>query len=435
MNNIFQCDICGEQAETLCTNCKKYFCEPCFKFVHEKKKNVGHKKEVIDPFVPIETKCPIHPDVPINLFCVTEKELLCSICQMLNPHKDHKIVLLDDEESLKKENLTVDSIEKGFSKDVSKIDGLKEEIEKEITKINTTYDNINNEIVKFFQEKLKKLKEEENELKENLDNKVTQIKEKLENFLSECNKILKINGKISNGLEKLKKDNENNTRRLLSYLSAINKNQKEINTLLNQPMSNLKIDFEKEKCNIKYEEYNFNNKSTLSGLTNILNENDASLIISWLPKKPKIFKLLFDTTKDGDYSSTFHQKCDGKCPTLVIIKSSNGYIFGSYDTSPWNSNSQNINAPNSFIFSLNQKQKYYASSENNSIIYGGSRDNQQNSYMFKIGCCDVSIMHNCTSNNQNRTNCDKFSVPSKNILNGGNQYFTVSNLEVYEINY
>ena len=55
--------------------------------------------------------------------------------------------------------------------------------------------------------------------------------------------------------------------------------------------------------------------------------------------------------------------------------------------------------------------------------------------MFKIGCCDIQIRHNCTSNNQNGTNCDKFSVPSQNILNGGNRYFTVSNLEVYEIKY
>ena len=84
---------------------------------------------------------------------------------------------------------------------------------------------------------------------------------------------------------------------------------------------------------------------------------------------------------------------------------------------------------------MNQKQKYLPSSEGNSIIYGGRKDNQNNSIMFKIGCCDIHIKHNCTSSNQNSTNCDKFSVPSQNILNGGNRYFTVSNLEVYEIKY
>ena len=55
--------------------------------------------------------------------------------------------------------------------------------------------------------------------------------------------------------------------------------------------------------------------------------------------------------------------------------------------------------------------------------------------MFKIGCCYIQIRHNCMNSNQNYTNCDKFSVPSQNILNGGYANFTVSNLEVYEKKY
>ncbi len=102
-------------------------------------------------------------------------------------------------------------------------------------------------------------------------------------------------------------------------------------------------------------------------------------------------------------------------------------------TSAWVANNNNINAPNSFVFSLNQKQKYYATSQQNSIINGGDKTNQKDSMMFKIGCCDIQIKHNCTVNNQNGTNCDKFSVQPQNLLNGGNRYFTVRNLEVYEI--
>ena len=214
----------------------------------------------------------------------------------------------------------------------------------------------------------------------------------------------------------------------------MNKNQKEVDLLVNKSMKNLNIIFDEEKSDLKFNEYFFNG-GELWKLSNILNENDSKLIISWLPNKPSKYNLLFDTKRDGDYSSTFHDKCDGKSPTLIVIKSNNGYLFGGYVTSPWNCNNSNINAPNSFIFSLNQKQKYIASSESNSIIYGGKKDNQKDSIMFKIGCCDIQIKHNCTSNNQNYTNCDKFSVPSQNILNGGNSYFSVSNLEVYEMKY
>ena len=36
------------------------------------KKNDNHKKETIDAFVPIDLKCPNHPKIPLNLFCLDE---------------------------------------------------------------------------------------------------------------------------------------------------------------------------------------------------------------------------------------------------------------------------------------------------------------------------------------------------------------------------
>ena len=61
-----KCGICGEIAESLCLTCNNYYCESCFNFVHSKSKNKGHKKEKIDFYVPIITKCSIHPDTPLN---------------------------------------------------------------------------------------------------------------------------------------------------------------------------------------------------------------------------------------------------------------------------------------------------------------------------------------------------------------------------------
>ena len=66
------CELCREIATNLCLNCNNYYCDSCYKFVHEKKNNTNHKKESIDPFVPIDLKCPIHPNIPLNLFCVDE---------------------------------------------------------------------------------------------------------------------------------------------------------------------------------------------------------------------------------------------------------------------------------------------------------------------------------------------------------------------------
>ena len=59
---------------------------------------------------------------------------------------------------------------------------LKNSIEEEIDKINKLYDKIFGEITKSFERRHKNLIIQENELKEELQNKVTQTKEKLEIF-------------------------------------------------------------------------------------------------------------------------------------------------------------------------------------------------------------------------------------------------------------
>ena len=71
--NFKSCDICGIDATSLCFECEMYFCDSCFKLLHEKQKNNLHKKEKIDYFVPIDIKCPKHPKCLQNLFCIDDK--------------------------------------------------------------------------------------------------------------------------------------------------------------------------------------------------------------------------------------------------------------------------------------------------------------------------------------------------------------------------
>ena len=74
INTIKKCDICEADASCLCFKCSHYFCEKCYKLIHDQKKNKdGHKKVQLDPFVPFDLKCPNHPIIPIELFCLEEK--------------------------------------------------------------------------------------------------------------------------------------------------------------------------------------------------------------------------------------------------------------------------------------------------------------------------------------------------------------------------
>ena len=72
--NIKLCEICKfREAMTLCFDCQSYFCEICYKCVHDIKPNSNHKKEKIDLFIPIDTICPDHERNPMCLFCFDEK--------------------------------------------------------------------------------------------------------------------------------------------------------------------------------------------------------------------------------------------------------------------------------------------------------------------------------------------------------------------------
>ena len=47
------------------------------------------------------------------------------------------------------------------------------------------------------------------------------------------------------------------------------------------------------------------------------------------------WKLMYRASEHGYTGESFHEYCDNKGPTLVIIKSSRGWIFGGYTTQSW----------------------------------------------------------------------------------------------------
>lgn len=59
-------------------------------------------------------------------------------------------------------------------------------------------------------------------------------------------------------------------------------------------------------------------------------------ITEWLPQKK--FTLMFKATVEGFSADAFHAKCDDKGPTLAVIQSKEGYIFGGYTAQSWGGN-------------------------------------------------------------------------------------------------
>ena len=86
-------------------------------------------------------------------------------------------------------------------------------------------------------------------------------------------------------------------------------------------------------------------------------DNYHDQIIKWLPKNSE-WDVCYRASRDGWSANNFHTKCNDKGPTLIIIQVGQ-YIFGGYTDASWARHGLLIykSAPNSFIFSLRNKDK------------------------------------------------------------------------------
>ena len=161
-----------------------------------------------------------------------------------------------------------------------------------------------------------------------------------------------------------------------------------------------------------------------------MNQNEIDLFLSWLDKKPIKITLLLDSKKDGDLTNTFYNKCGGKSPTVVFVKTTKGYRFGGYSSISWKDQNGSFSSDkNNFIFSLDKKKKYKIKNPDKAI-------QTYSSYFGFGGGCDFLIENNYSSNNYNYVNNNgTYDTTETYELNFGEYYFTVSSYEVYQIDY
>lgn len=86
------------------------------------------------------------------------------------------------------------------------------------------------------------------------------------------------------------------------------------------------------------------------------NKHYANLV-EWLDGKFKLERLY----KGSDHcfsAKKFHQLCDNKGPTLTVVKSCVGNIFGGYASISWTTITKYHSDPKSFLFSLTDQTKH-----------------------------------------------------------------------------
>jgi hypothetical protein len=83
---------------------------------------------------------------------------------------------------------------------------------------------------------------------------------------------------------------------------------------------------------------------------------EANSISGCRSSKDLAFNLLHQASTHGFQGSTFHQRCDNQGPTLVLVKSTNGRIFGGVNFISWTSVDGYSASNNSFLFALKDGQ-------------------------------------------------------------------------------
>ena len=258
-------------------------------------------------------------------------------------------------------------------------------------------------------------------LKETFENKKPKIKEENEYIQLTIIPSLLALGE-SNLIIPKKQSNDKDI--INDLCDIVNKQGKEIETLKK------KISTLEER--IKYlEDINpkIKRKKNLNSLIGdiIKTEEQFNTICDWINSEKSFkFKLLYKGTTDGDTIDIFHSKCDNQNPTISIIESIDGEIFGGYTTKSWNKNNiKDIPDPDSFLFNLTNSKKYPVS--NNKGIMGLYICDFGGGNFHELWVTDKYFSNASFCDNGNGYNFINYE------LTGGKNSFKIKELEIYRV--
>lgn len=148
------------------------------------------------------------------------------------------------------------------------------------------------------------------------------------------------------------------------------------------------------------------------------------------------WKLCWRASRDGWAAQTFHTLCDGKSPTVTIVKA-NDNIFGGFTKSQWGGSARYIDDPDDFLFSLANKVNVKPLKLAHSL-----RADRPYSIFTAIGYGptfgnghDLHISNHANSNSNSYTNLGHtYKAPpgqQANIFLAGTHYFVPSEVETF----
>ncbi len=158
-------------------------------------------------------------------------------------------------------------------------------------------------------------------------------------------------------------------------------------------------------------------------LANWIDRNDSN--VHSLNNKYK-FNLIYKKSQDGFNCTTFHNRCNGQGPFIVLIKLQSKKIYGDYNPIGYVRRQQWVSSYDSFIFSFENNQDMYNMKIDRVINADFSIYKDCNSSLFNFG--NQLYVHVFGSN---LYLCDIGNY--SNILGNTNLYLPIEEIESFSV--
>ena len=423
------------EAKLYCQECKIYMCNKCENF-HSKLCQHHHTFNLMKDINEIFTgfcKEENHLD-KLEYFCKDHQKLCCSACiAKINKngkgqHGECDICLIQDIKNEKKEYFSesIKNMEK-LSKDIIKEkEELKIKIQKLFTDIRNTLNEREDEILNEIEKKY-----DEIFIKENIIRESMKLPKKITNIIEKGNLIDK-DWEDNNKLPCLINDCLN-IQKDIALINSIEKNIKNYRDLKNKKI----IFFPKDANGFLQQIKNFGKIISINQSFDdsiIINKNIEYIncLNNWINIKNFKYKLLYRKSENDLSYETFHRLCDNQGPTLVLFKTSEGYVFGGYTPLDWDIVTEGWKNDNeTFVFSLTNKKIFIKKEKNISSIYC---DKTVGPWFPYIGARDSGKKNMSQGEFRYKENDIYFNNFNEIISNDkDNKFFDLDEVEIYKI--
>eukprot|EP00300_Choanocystis_sp_HF-7_P013446 c18301_g1_i2.p1 GENE.c18301_g1_i2~~c18301_g1_i2.p1 ORF type:complete len:576 (+),score=119.36 c18301_g1_i2:33-1730(+) len=363
------CESCKAEAQIDCETCGWSFCTKCFDLSHAvpiMKRHVqvpvgSNKAARIQERVRV---CSQH-SIDLNLFCVDDQKLVCATCSV-EEHAEHKCVTLDVagktmSDELERARQAIDELRASLESRVAQFQDNK-------AAIIAVAKKTRGEATRMFDELLGTIQRYKAFVLDTIDacaGIVGTQHQALHNLIQKSRAVCKT-------IQTTKDSTDASTQSKLAVKQQAISLQKTLEKVkLDQPIDvkiqpqiehSLDIPEILEALDIySLLSYPYSRWSLIVSRNHAVGASFRHLTRVAFSKPPTL-RLLYRGSRDGFTPQAFHSKCDEKNlppdlvgPTLTIIQSAEGFVFGGYSKAPWRGAAGNyVQQPASdvFIFSL-----------------------------------------------------------------------------------